>query len=68
VKHLKNEVFKAARVRLGMTQRSLADELEVSESFIRHLENGRMQASLPVALRVARRLGEPVERLFGEAQ
>lgn len=68
MKRLKNETFRSARASLGKTQRVMAGEIGLSESFIRHVENGRQLPSLPVAIRMSKYLGKPVEALFGDAQ
>jgi molybdate-binding protein/DNA-binding XRE family transcriptional regulator len=48
----------------GLTQAQLADLAGVSRSEISAIESGRLQPSVDVALRIAKVLGETVERLF----
>ena len=49
---------------VGFTQAQLADLAGVSRSEISAIESGRLQPSVDVALRIAKALGETVERLF----
>lgn len=48
----------------GMTQQGLADAVGVSRQTVNAIESGRYSPSLEVALKIARALGEPVERVF----
>ena len=46
------------------SQLDLAEQLGVSRQTINAIETGRYDPSLPLALRIARLFGEPVERIF----
>lgn len=48
----------------GWTQGALADRLEVSRQTVNALETGRYDPSLPLAFRVSRLFGEPIEAIF----
>ncbi len=55
------KVFRAER---NWTQTDLADQLGVSRQTIQALEKGRYDPSLPLAFRIARLLGQPIEAIF----
>ena len=46
------------------TQAHLADRLDVSRQTVNALETGRYDPSLPLAFRIARLFGEPIEAIF----
>ena len=48
----------------GWTQGALADELDVSRQTINALETGRYDPSLPLAFRISRLFGQPLESIF----
>jgi putative transcriptional regulator len=48
----------------GLTQGALADLLDVSRQTVNALETGRYDPSLPLAFRLARVFGEPIEAIF----
>jgi putative transcriptional regulator len=52
------------RTRQGLTQAELAALVRVSRKTINTVENGVFVPSAVLALRLARALGTPVERLF----
>ncbi len=52
------------RVRSKLTQKDLADAVEVTRQTIIAVEKGRYDPSLRLALRLARFFGVPVEDLF----
>jgi len=56
--------LKAERERLGLTQAALAEAVSVSRKTINTVENGIFLPSTVLALKLARALGRPVERLF----
>ena len=56
--------LRAAREARGWTQAQLADAIGVSRKTINTVENGVFVPSTLIALKLARALGEPVERLF----
>jgi putative transcriptional regulator len=48
----------------GWTQGALADRLEVSRQTVNALETGRYDPSLPLAFRISRLFGEPIEAIW----
>ena len=48
----------------GWTQGALADQLDVSRQTVNALETGRYDPSLPLAFKIARLFGEPIEGVF----
>ena len=48
----------------GWTQGAFADRLDVSRQTVNALETGRYDPSLPLAFRIARLFGEPIEAIF----
>jgi len=60
VKNRLRELREAA----GWTQGALADRLDVSRQTVNALETGRYDPSLPLAFRIARLFGKPIEAIF----
>ena len=60
---MKNHL-KALREAQGRTQGGLADRLDVSRQTVNALENGRYDPALPLAFRIARLFGRPIEEIF----
>lgn len=52
----------------NIKQDELAQAVGVRQSMISGIETGRVNASLPVAQRIARHLGVPLDALVGEEQ
>jgi putative transcriptional regulator len=52
------------RAELGLSQAALAERLGVSRQTINAIETGRYDPSLPLAIRIARLFGRPVESVF----
>jgi len=52
------------RTQKGLTQAELADAVGVSRQTINSVERGRFEASLSLALGIARYFGCPVEQIF----
>nr|WP_217500995.1 helix-turn-helix transcriptional regulator [Arthrobacter sp. C9C5] len=48
----------------GWTQGVLADRLGVSRQTVNALETGRYDPALPLAFRIARLFGQPIEAIF----
>lgn len=46
------------------TQATLADRLEVSRQTVNAIETGKYDPSLPLAFRLARLFGRPIEEIF----
>lgn len=60
---MKNEVSQL-RTERGWTQADLASILGVSRQTINSIETGKYDPSLPLAIRLARLFGRPVETIF----
>lgn len=60
---MRNEVRKL-RSQQGLSQRELAEALEVSRQTINSIEQGRYMPSLPLALALGRYFAKPVEEVF----
>ena len=56
--------LKVLREAYGWSQGALADRLGVSRQTVNALETGRYDPSLPLAFRIARLFGEPIEAIF----
>lgn len=56
--------LKALRERHGWSQGALADRLDVSRQTVNAIETGRYDPSLPLAFRMSRLFGEPIEAIF----
>ena len=56
--------LKELRGERGWSQGALADRLDVSRQTVNALETGRYDPSLPLAFRIARLFGEPIESIF----
>ena len=56
------------RAERGWSQAFLAEKLEVSRQSVNAIETGRYDPSLPLAFRIARVFGLPIEVLFTDAQ
>lgn len=56
--------LKVLRAERGWSQAELADHLEVSRQTINALEVGKYDPSLPLAFRIARVFGQPIEAIF----
>ena len=52
------------RVRRGWSQGELAEQLEVSRQTVNAIETGKYDPSLPLAFRIAKLFGQPIERIF----
>jgi putative transcriptional regulator len=56
--------MKVLRAERNWSQADLAERLEVSRQTINALETGRYDPSLPLAFRIARLFGAPIEAIF----
>ena len=56
------------RAERGWAQAFLAEKLEVSRQSVNAIETGKYDPSLPLAFRIARVFGLPIEVLFTDAQ
>jgi putative transcriptional regulator len=64
---MKNRL-KILRAERDWSQADLADRLEVSRQTINALETGKYDPSLPLAFRIARLFGQPIEAIFDDGQ
>lgn len=60
---MKNRL-KVLRAERDWTQAQLAAELEVSRQTVNAIEKGKFDPSLPLAFKVARLFGMPIEEIF----
>jgi putative transcriptional regulator len=56
--------LKVLRAERSWSQAELADRLMVSRQAVNQVETGRYDPSLPLALRIGRLFGLPVEEIF----
>ena len=61
-----NNRLKVLRAERNWSQADLADALDVSRQTVNALETGRYDPSLPLAFRIARVFGQPIESIFYE--
>ena len=59
-----NNQLKFLRAELGWSQQVLADKLEVSRQSVNAIETGKYDPSLPLAFKIARLFGKPIEEIF----
>ncbi|MCC4589257.1 helix-turn-helix transcriptional regulator [Xanthomonas melonis] len=59
-----NSRVRVLREANGWSQGELAEQLGVSRQTINALETGKYDPSLPLAFRIARLFGEPIEQVF----
>jgi putative transcriptional regulator len=59
-----NNRLRELRDACGWSQGELAERLEVSRQTVNALETGKYDPSLPLAFRIARLFGQPIESLF----
>ncbi|MDO8297824.1 MAG: helix-turn-helix transcriptional regulator [Caulobacter sp.] len=64
---MKNRL-KVLRAERDWSQADLAERLEVSRQTINALETGKYDPSLPLAFRIARLFGQPIEAIFDGGQ
>ena len=63
---MKNRL-KVLRAERDWTQGRLAEELGVSRQTINAIETGKYDPSLPLAFKIARLFGQPIETIFSDA-
>ncbi len=61
-----NNRLKVLRAERNWSQADLADHLGVSRQTVNALETGRYDPSLPLAFKIARVFGQPIESIFTE--
>lgn len=62
---MKNRL-KVLRAEKDMTQADLANSLEVSRQTVNAIEKGKFDPSLPLAFKMAKLFGMPIEEIFME--
>ena len=60
---MRNDV-RDLRVSAGLSQRELAEALDVSRQTVNSIETGRYDPSLPLAIAIARHFHRSVEEIF----
>jgi len=60
--------LKVLRAERDWTQASLANELEVSRQTVNAIETGKYDPSLPLAFKLARLFGQPIEDIFNDCE
>ena len=61
-----NNRLKVLRAEQNWSQAHLAEELGVSRQTVNALETGRYDPSLPLAFKIAKVFGQPIEAIFSE--
>ena len=59
-----NNRLRELRADRGWSQAFLAERLEVSRQSVNALETGRYDPSLPLAFRISKLFGLPIEKIF----
>jgi len=62
---MKNRL-KVLRATNDWTQSHLAHELEVSRQTVNAIETGKYDPSLPLAFKISRLFGQPIEAIFSD--
>ena len=62
---MKNKL-KLLRAEHDLSQAALAEKLNVSRQTINAIEKGKYDPSLPLAFRLARLFGQPIEDIFSD--
>jgi putative transcriptional regulator len=58
--------LKVLRAERGWSQAQLAEHLDVSRQAVNAVETGKYDPSLPLAFRIARLFGLPIEEIFDD--
>lgn len=61
-----NNRLKVLRAERGWSQAELAARLDVSRQTVNAIETGKYDPSLPLAFKLARLFGAPIETIFSE--
>jgi putative transcriptional regulator len=61
-----NNRLKILRAERSWSQGDLAEQLEISRQSVNAIETGKYDPSLPLAFRIARLFGEPIESIFSD--
>ena len=59
-----NNRLKVLRATRNWSQGDLAERLEVSRQSVNAIETGKYDPSLPLAFKIARLFGQPIEAIF----
>jgi putative transcriptional regulator len=59
-----NNVMRELRGERGWSQADLAQKLDVSRQTVNAIETGKYDPSLPLAFKIARLFGMPIEMIF----
>ena len=59
-------LIRERREAMGWSQAELAERLAVSRQTVNAIETGKYDPSLPLAFKLARLFGEPIESLFDD--
>ncbi len=62
---MKNNL-RARRGERGWSQAELAERLDISRQSVNAIETGRYDPSLPLAFKIARLFGQPIEAIFDD--
>lgn len=60
---MKNHL-RALRAERGWSQAELAERLDVSRQSVNAIETGKYDPSLPLAFKISRLFGQPIEAIF----
>jgi putative transcriptional regulator len=63
-----NNRLKVLRAERSWSQADLAQRLDVSRQSVNAIETGKYDPSLPLAFRIARLFGQPIEAIFLEGE
>jgi len=58
--------LKTLRTERGWSQAELAERLDVSRQSVNAIETGKYDPSLPLAFKIARLFGQPIEAIFSD--
>jgi putative transcriptional regulator len=61
-----NNQLRVLRAMHGWSQAELGDHLDVSRQAINAIETGKHDPSLPLAFKIARLFGKPIEEIFDD--
>jgi putative transcriptional regulator len=64
---MKNRL-RVLRAEKGWSQAELAEKLGVARQSINAVETGKFDPSLPLAFRIARLFGQPVDEIFNDGE
>lgn len=60
--------LKELRADRGWSQATLGDQLNISRQSVNAIETGRYDPSLPLAFKIARLFGHPIEAIFDDGE